>query len=84
MVETKYFEQITIQEVAKEAGVSVGTFYRRFPSKEAALPALYQDFQIELREWIEVNEPRWKTITLEELIYSLTADIYEFLAVSAV
>lgn len=37
LMRKKNFEQITIREICKEAGVSVGTFYLYFKSKEEAL-----------------------------------------------
>lgn len=36
------FEEITVGEIVAEAGSSVGSFYARFPSKEALVPALYE------------------------------------------
>ncbi|WP_405581627.1 TetR/AcrR family transcriptional regulator [Streptomyces sp. NBC_01092] len=38
---------VTLDDVARHAGVGVGTVYRRFPSKEALVRALFeQDFEI--------------------------------------
>ncbi|NKF50409.1 TetR/AcrR family transcriptional regulator [Shewanella sp. WXL01] len=51
-LESKYFEHISIKELAEGAGVSVGTFYRRFENKEALLPLLYDDFGAELEAWV--------------------------------
>ncbi len=48
----KFFEQISIKELAEQAGVSVGTFYRRFKNKESLLPLLYQDFGQDLEHWV--------------------------------
>ncbi len=36
------FEEITMAQIAAEAGVSVGTIYTRFPSKTEVLPALFE------------------------------------------
>ncbi|MBR9728956.1 TetR/AcrR family transcriptional regulator [Shewanella intestini] len=52
----KYFEHISIKELAKGAGVSVGTFYRRFENKEALLPLLYDDFGLQLEQWVNQVE----------------------------
>ena len=47
-LQDKFFEHISIKELADHAGVSVGTFYRRFKDKESLLPLLYQDFGLSL------------------------------------
>jgi AcrR family transcriptional regulator len=45
LVEDRPFEQISISEIAAEAGMSVGNFYRRFRSKEAILPDLFDAYE---------------------------------------
>ncbi len=45
LVEDRPFEQISIAEIAAEAGMSVGNFYRRFRSKEAILPDLFDVYE---------------------------------------
>ena len=35
------FEEISIAEIVLKAGSSTGSFYARFPAKDALLPALY-------------------------------------------
>lgn len=57
----KVFEQINIKEIADEAGVSVGTFYRRFKDKESLLPILYHAFGADLTQWLGVLESRQYT-----------------------
>ena len=39
------FDQVTVADIAKGAGVSVGNFYRRFTSKEGILPDLYAAYE---------------------------------------
>ncbi|WP_231615157.1 TetR/AcrR family transcriptional regulator [Pseudoalteromonas sp. SWN166] len=51
-LKTKFFEHISIKELADYADVSVGTFYRRFKNKESLLPVLYQDFGVDLNNWV--------------------------------
>jgi AcrR family transcriptional regulator len=48
LLETKRFEQIPVAEIILRAGVSNGSFYARFPSKDALLPELYRRYNDEL------------------------------------
>ena len=45
LVEDRPFEQISIADIAAEAGMSVGNFYRRFRSKEAIVPDLFDAYE---------------------------------------
>lgn len=45
LVEDRPFEQISIADIAAEADMSVGNFYRRFRSKEAILPDLFDAYE---------------------------------------
>ena len=40
----KEFDEITVADIVLRAESSLGAFYARFPSKEALLPALYDDY----------------------------------------
>lgn len=51
LLQQRYFEHITIQDIAEEAGVAVGTIYRRFRSKEALLPVLYGRLDSRMEDW---------------------------------
>ena len=51
LLQQHFFEQITIQDLADEAGVAVGTVYRRFRNKEALLPVLYRRRVDRLDAW---------------------------------
>jgi AcrR family transcriptional regulator len=44
LLETKTFKELTIADVVKQAGTSVGAFYGRFKDKEALLQALDERF----------------------------------------
>jgi len=78
LVEKKYFEKITIIEIATEANLSVGAFYRRFKSKEAALPVVYNQFQVQLREWLDVQSQVWDKLEFEELVSNMTHSLFHF------
>ena len=45
LVDRRPFDQVTVADIAKGAGVSVGNFYRRFSSKEGILPDLYAAYE---------------------------------------
>jgi len=45
LVDRRPFDQVTVADIAKGAGVSVGNFYRRFTSKEGILPDLYAVYE---------------------------------------
>lgn len=42
LLREKPFEAITIAELAKRAGVAVGTVYRRFANKDALIPVIFE------------------------------------------
>ena len=61
LLSERFFEQITIRDLAARTGVSSGTIYRRFKDKEALLPVLYERFDHSISEWAEefqVSDPR--------------------------
>jgi len=76
-LQDKFFEHISIKELADQAGVSVGTFYRRFKDKESLLPLLYQDFGNELTQWVDRLE-LLNFSCLKEALTIISIEIYEF------
>jgi len=51
LLSERFFEQITIRDLAARTGVASGTIYRRFKDKEALLPVLYERFDHLKSEW---------------------------------
>ena len=47
------FSQISIAEIVGDARTSAGSFYARFPDKDALLPALYQRYETTMAEHTE-------------------------------
>lgn len=45
LLETRFFDDLSVEEFAAAAGVSIGSFYARFPGKEALLDALASRYQ---------------------------------------
>ena len=78
LVEDKYFEQISIIDIATEANLSTGAFYRRFKSKEAALPVIYEQFQNQLRDWLEARSQLWAKMPFAKLVADMTDGIFRF------
>jgi len=78
LVEDKYFEQISIIDITTAANLSTGAFYRRFKSKEAALPVIYEQFQEQLRNWLAEKSVIWHSQNLDELVKDMTDGIYRF------
>lgn len=51
LIEKKGFHNITVAEICREAGVSIGSFYNCFPSKNAILDEIFKladDYFIEV------------------------------------
>jgi AcrR family transcriptional regulator len=44
---------VGVEEIARRAGVGKATFFRRFPTKEALVTALYEDFVLEVEGAID-------------------------------
>src|SRR3982750_1396879 len=44
---------VTLDDIARHAGVGVGTVYRRFPDKEVLIDTLFQE---QLDEWARIYE----------------------------
>lgn len=51
LIENTPFDQLTIAEIMNEAGMAVGTFYRRFKTKESVLPFIFKAYDDLFEEW---------------------------------
>jgi AcrR family transcriptional regulator len=73
LLKRKRFEEISVAELAREARSSVGSFYARFPGKDALLDFLDGRGEAEVLEfWDDYFDPeRWKGMGAEEVIRSL-------------
>jgi AcrR family transcriptional regulator len=69
LLEDRFFDELTIEQVLTLANVSVGSFYARFPTKDALLPALFERYRDNLRMFLtEREKPRFVLTTLEERV----------------
>src|SRR5215813_6470319 len=52
---------VSLEEVAKRAGVGIGTLYRHFPNRQALLEAVYRDWVmahcVQARELLTTKSP---------------------------
>lgn len=77
-LQNKYFEHISINELAAGAGVSVGTFYRRFKDKNALIPLLYEQLGEQLNDWI-AGFTKKKSDSIEQAVNYLCVEVSEFI-----
>ncbi|MFJ5263821.1 TetR/AcrR family transcriptional regulator [Streptomyces sp. NPDC088387] len=69
---------VTLDDVARHAGVGVGTVYRRFPTKEALVRALFEEDlkrRQEVAEKALSNPDPWEGFV--EFLVSMTGDLAE-------
>lgn len=53
LLKRKAFDQLTMIEIAREAGLTPGAIYRRFENKEALLPHIFDRYRLILSAWME-------------------------------
>lgn len=58
LIKKKTFEEISIADIAKGAGVSPASIYRRFKNKDAFLPVLFEIYLKRIEEWSQSPEAR--------------------------
>ena len=64
------FDELTVTQVVRRANSSVGSFYARFPHKEALLGALYERHQQQMIAQLdeELSVERWAGVPLAVMI----------------
>ncbi len=81
LLEEKPFDRVTIADIAKGAGVSVGNFYRRFTSKESILPDLYAEYDRRFEGFAsEISQACDPPSSFREDVTALVAATADFLA----
>lgn len=76
LLRTQEFETISVQDIAKEAGVAVGSVYSHFKDKTAFLEALLSYWHEQVEAQLEVSESQDTKAALVAL-GSLRAALYE-------
>jgi AcrR family transcriptional regulator len=59
----------SVEEIARRAGVGMGTLYRRFPTKEALVTELVRQFVVEFAEQVEAASLVSRGMGLEQFMY---------------
>lgn len=59
----------SVEEVARRAGVGMGTLYRRFPTKDALIAELVRQFVVEFDEQVEAARLVSRGMGLEQFMY---------------
>ena len=74
MLETQSFDAISVHELARRAGVSIGSLYARFPSKDTLVPGLYQRWDEQARSMgiDDAERKRAREMSLEEVAHEVT------------
>jgi len=78
LIEKTPFDQLTIAEIMEEAGMAVGTFYRRFKTKESVLPFVFNAYNDLFENWasgFKGMEPASREEAME-LIVRRTAQLF--------
>lgn len=79
LMESRSLDAATVADIAGRAGVSIGSFYKRFASKDAVLEALYARYEEQRTEHLNVAfaPARWTGHGLEERARGLTSALVE-------
>src|SRR5262245_51000996 len=77
LLETRSFEEISVTEIVRKAHSSVGSFYARFPDKEALLPALYerQGRRLEGERTRFLESADWSQLDLRQIAERLVREL---------
>jgi AcrR family transcriptional regulator len=73
------FDEVSVAEIARRAGVTIGAFYARFPDKEALLEALEERVtEVTLATVSRATDPaRWDGTTIEEALRSYCRELVD-------
>lgn len=71
LLKRKSFDQLTMVEIAAEAGLTPGAIYRRFENKEALLPPIFDLHRAILGDWLQrvnADDVIEATVSFEEAV----------------
>ena len=70
------YARATTNRIAKAAGISVGSFYQYFPTKDAVVVALMRRHREKMRALLEAHVERFRSAPLEEAVPALIAAVF--------
>ena len=81
LLEVRPFDEISVADIIRRARCSTGSFYARFPTKDAVLPYLYARYDADLRPRMaaKLASVDWASLSLRqtvELFVSGMVDMY--------
>jgi len=79
LVSEKGFDDTPVAEIARRAGSSVGSFYSRFPDKDALLVALNERFLAQAIATADaaLDPARWQRTTIDEIAAAVVRFLVE-------
>ena len=81
LLKETFLDDITVRQIAKKAGITPATLYRRFKNKDALLPVLYGRYEKLMEVWandIWTPETLLQTKTLRDRISHIVSSHIEF------
>ncbi|MDG1418120.1 MAG: TetR/AcrR family transcriptional regulator [Maricaulis sp.] len=83
---SRAFDQISVADIAKQAGLSVGSVYRRFENKDAFIPVIFEIYQARLMEFNSNPETQVRVepeFGLRQALHTIARSGWEFLVPEA-
>lgn len=75
LAQHRWFHVLTVDDIVRAAGVSVGSFYARFPHKEALLSALQQRYRDQIQSLFDEEfTRRYRAAELSTRVFGLVND----------
>lgn len=78
LLKTKSFQDLTVAQIASEAGVSTGAIYRRFKDKEDLLRSAFMRFYEQTRENTSLRQEQYATMPDQQVLESVLVETMEF------
>jgi AcrR family transcriptional regulator len=78
LLESRSFSEVTVADIARAAGSSVGAFYARFHDKDALLDYFDETCADELKRTIERRVERWTRASAEDIVGEIVHVLVRF------
>jgi AcrR family transcriptional regulator len=76
LLRDKPFDELSIAEIVEASNISTGTFYRRFDSKQALLPLLFERYAMMMRDWFEALTGGQTAPSLEAFVHGVVTETH--------